>query len=204
MTSDAEGTDVTDKLQLSAILYWLGLTTSTSNTWVTGEGTKYTSFAPGEPSDPALRCVAFDGAAPNGAWRSQGCAKKLGYVCERSPAFVFPVDHHAYRLRTGAVDINGARDACVADGGHLAALETEAERLFVGKNVGIAAWLDAADSATQGRFVWPSGQPVDPTAFAIGQPDGTNDAQDCLLFNPGDKFADAACSELHAYICEFD
>ena len=203
VTSQAEGSDVTEKLALAGV-YWLGLlTTSSGDSWISGESTKYTSFAAGEPSDPALRCVAFDGTT-GGTWRSRACAKKLAFVCERSPALVFGEDHHAYRLRTGALDVTAARSSCSADGGHLAALETDPERQFIGKNVGVAAWVDANDDALEGHFVWPSGEPVDPTAFAGNQPDDTDGSQGCLLLNAGDKFADAACSEPHAYLCELD
>jgi cysteine-rich repeat protein len=204
ITSEAESSDVIDKLALSG-RYWLGLLVSNAGgNWVSGENIKYTSFAAGEPSDLALRCVALDAMNASGAWSSAACASKLGFICERSPAFVFPIDHHAYRLHTGVLAAAAARARCTEDGGHLAALETDLERMFVGKNVGIAAWLDASDSAVENQFVWPNGDKVDTSAFAAGQPDDTTASEGCLLFNPGDKFADAACSEPHAYICEFD
>jgi len=204
VTSDAESNDVIAKLMLSG-RYWLGLlTTNTGDNWVSGEGTKFTAFAAGEPSDPALRCVAFDAEPKTSAWSSAACAAKLGFVCERSPAFVYSLDHHAYRLHTGALAADAARVRCSQDGGHLAALETDAERVFVGKNVGVAAWLDASDSAVENQFIWPNGTPVDTAAFAPGQPDDTNQSQGCLMLNAGDKFADAVCGEPHAFICEFD
>jgi cysteine-rich repeat protein len=204
VTSEAETSDVAGKLALAG-QYWLGLlTTKTGNSWVSGENTKYTSFAAGEPSDPALGCVAFHADKPNADWSSQSCDKKLAFVCERSPAFGFPEDHHAYRLHTATANADQSRARCVADGGHLATLETEAERVFVGKAVGLATWVDATDSATEGEFVWPSGVAVDVAAFAAGQPDDTNGSQNCLFQNTGDKLADAPCSESRAFICEFE
>ncbi len=204
VTSETETSDVAGKLGLAG-QYWLGLLTTTAgSSWVSGENTKYTSFAAGEPSDPALHCVAFHAAKPQGDWSSQSCDDKLAFVCERSPAFGFPEDHHAYRLHTAAVNADQARERCAADGGHLATLETDAERLFVGKGVGLATWVDATDSATEGQFVWPSGVAVNLAAFASGQPDDKNHTQNCLLQNVGDKFADTPCSEAHAFICEFE
>ena len=86
ITSEAEGADATSKLMLGG-QKWLGLLTNANGgNWVTGEGTKYTSFAVGEPSDLALRCISFDADVPNGAWSSTACNTKLGFVCERSPA----------------------------------------------------------------------------------------------------------------------
>jgi cysteine-rich repeat protein len=202
VTSEAEGVDVTSKLSLTGPL-WLGLLTGKAgNSWVSGESPKYTSFAVGEPSDVALRCVAFDAAAHT--WRSQPCDTELGFVCERSPAFVFADTHHAYRLHSAPAAADTARAICVTDGGYLALLQTTPERQFVGKNSNIALWLDANDDATEGQFVWSSGEAVDASAFATNQPDDTNRTQNCLLFNAGDRYADADCSEPHAFICEFD
>jgi hypothetical protein len=202
VTSDAEGADVTSKLSLDGEL-WLGLLTGkTSYNWISGETPKYTKFAAGEPSDVALRCVAFDAAAQ--AWRSQACATKLGFVCERAPAFVFPDTHHGDRLHTAPADAATARGACEADGGYLATLQTAAERLFVGKSLSLGAWLDASDDAVEGQFVWSTGEAVDGASFAAGQPDDTDGTQNCLLFNAGDRYADANCSEKHAFVCEFD
>jgi cysteine-rich repeat protein len=203
LTSEAESLDVADKLTLAGQL-WLGLqTTSTGHSWVSGENTKYTRFAVGEPSDTALGCVAFD-AANSGTWSSEACDAKLGFVCERTPAFVFPDQHHAYRLHTGVLDADAARARCRADGGQLVALESNTERLFVGKNLGIAVWVDATDRAVENQYVWRSGQPVDSAAFAAGRPSDTDGTQGCLLLNAGDKFADSACSESHAFVCEFE
>jgi hypothetical protein len=151
-----------------------------------------------------LKCVALDAGTTGGTWLSEACNSSLAFVCERAPAFIFPVDHHAYRLHTGALDVAAAQQRCADDGGHLATLETDTERQFVGKNVNIAAWLDASDAANEGQFVWATGGPVDRTSFAAGQPDDQNASQNCLLFGPGDKLIDNACGEAHAYICEYD
>jgi cysteine-rich repeat protein len=202
ITSEAEGNDVWSKLELDDGRYWLGLVTAnaSSSSWVSGENTKYTRFGPGEPRDTSLRCVA----STLDAWSSEPCSTALPYVCERWPAFIFPVDHHAYRLRTGPLAAADARQRCAQDGGRLATLETNEERLFAGKNVGVAAWLDASDSAREGTFSWATGELVEISWFAAGKPNDPDGTRGCLLLNPGDKLADADCSEPHAYVCEYD
>jgi cysteine-rich repeat protein len=201
-TSQSEAADVPDKLGLQGRI-WLGLlTTVNGRSWITGENDKFTNFAPGEPRDAALRCVAVDAAS--GSWFSQDCATALGFVCERSPALVEPLDHHAYRLHTAPMSADAARLGCADEGGRLVALESEAERLFLGKQVGLAVWVDARDDSVAGQFVWPSGAVVDRAAFAAGQPDDVTDSQQCLLLNAGAKLADAVCGEPHAWVCEFD
>jgi hypothetical protein len=199
VTSEAEGNDVWSRLQLGEATYWLGLnSTSTGSSWVTGESTKYTRFGPGEPT-PNVRCVSF----VHGAWSSEPCATALPFVCERAPAFIYPADHHAYRLFTGALSAGSARTRCEASGGHLVALETNEERLFVGKNVGIVAWVDATDTGQESRFVWPNGQAVDAATYATDKPNDPDFTRACLVMNPGDRYADAKCEEPHAYICEY-
>lgn len=202
ITSEAEGTDVAAKLGLAGEL-WLGLHTATeNNSWVSGEMPKYTSFAPGEPSDTTLRCVAFDAATS--AWSSRACGKKLGFVCERAPAFVFPLTHHGYRLHTTPVDAYTARATCMEDGGYLATLPTDEERAFVGKSLTIGCWVGADDKAQDGAFVWSSGEPVDTAWFAANQPDDADGSQSCLALTAADRYADANCDERRPFVCEFD
>lgn len=204
VTSEAEGTDVANRLALSG-RYWLGLQTTTNgNTWVSGEGTQFTHFAAGEPSDVALKCVAFDRAPESGTWSSAACKNELQFVCERAPAFLLADNHHAYRIHTGALDVGSARTQCAAEGGYLATLATEVERVLVGKNAKLQLWVDAGDAAQEGQYLWASGEPVDDGSFATGQPDDNDATQNCLYLNPNDRFADAACGDRRAYICEFD
>ncbi len=116
ITSQAEGSDVAAQLALSGP-YWLGLSTSaTGRTWVSGEGFKYQSFAPNEPSAPAARCVSLVAAAGEGAglWQSSPCDTLLSFVCERAGAFVSVTTNHAYKLRTATVSFEEARALCRA------------------------------------------------------------------------------------------
>jgi cysteine-rich repeat protein len=205
VTSQMEGGEVRDHLRLLG-RYWLGLHTGTqSNSWITGEDLGYTNFAAGEPSDTGLKCVAIDTkmGAP-GTWASAACQGAWPFVCERWPAFTYAVDHHAYRFHADPLTADAARQRCTADGGHLAVLDTNEERLFVAGNVNVQAWVDASDALQEGQFVWPTGQPLDPTWWAVGQPDDKNGTQECLVLNVIDKVGDAACGDPHAYICEFD
>jgi cysteine-rich repeat protein len=202
-TSQAESSDVTATLALSGRL-WLGLHTVVGGmrSWVTGEDISFTAFAQGEPSDKALHCVALEPAGV-GSWSSEACDSQLSFVCERAPAFVATgSDHHAYRVHSGAVTQAVARQRCAEEGGKLCALETDEERLFVGKQVHVVAWLDATE-ASEGRFVWPSGAAVD-DIWGPSQPDDVDGSQACLAFNPGDRYADGSCSDQHAYVCEFE
>jgi len=204
VTSQAEGRDVTMNLML-AERYWLGLQTSINgSSWVSGEGTTYTNFAPGEPSAPAGRCVALQRDDRGNTWFSQPCSELLPYVCERAPALIFPINHHAFQVHSEALDANQARTICQAAGGYLAILESQDERLFVAKNVDLAAWVDASDAAVEGQFTWANGAAVDSATFAMGQPDDVDQTQNCLFLNQGERFADGRCTEKHPFLCEID
>lgn len=203
-TSQGEGRDVTANLMLS-MRYWLGLQTKdTTRGWVTGEDTTYSNFAPGEPSTSAGKCVSMQREEAGSLWFSEACATALPYVCERAPAFIYPGNHHAFRLHTGALDAGSARQSCEASGGYLAMLETADERLFVGRNVDLPAWVDANDDAAEGQFVWANGSAVQTTDYAMGQPDDTTGSQGCLFLNAAERLADAACSDTRAYLCELE
>jgi len=203
VTSQAEGSDLIDKLMLSG-RFWLGMTRNNgNNSWVTGEDSTYTSFAPGQPTGTE-RCIAFDTQATSGQWLSDACPASLPFVCERGNAFVYPLDHHAYLLHTGALGSAAAEQRCNADGGHLATLETDAERLFVGKNVGIAAWVGAGDEASEGHYVWSTGAELDTTRFAMGEPNDSGHMQNCMLLTPADKYNDNPCADARPYLCEFE
>jgi cysteine-rich repeat protein len=204
VTSQGEGRDVSMNLML-AERYWLGLQTNVNGrSWVSGEATTYTNFAPGEPSAPAGRCVALQQEDAGNTWFSQPCSDVLPFVCERASALIFPIDHHAFQLHGEALDASQARATCEATGGYLAILESQDERLFVAKNVGLAVWLDASDAAAEGQFVWASGTAVDSSGFAMGQPDDSDQTQNCLFLNQSGRFADGPCTEKHAFLCEIE
>jgi cysteine-rich repeat protein len=206
VTSQAEGRDVSGHLDLVvAERYWLGLvTTASGRSWLTGENSAYSNFAAGEPSKASVRCVSLQHDELGSSWSSQSCGDALGYVCERAPVLIYPGNHHAFRLYTGALPVEQARQTCREWGGYLAMLETDDERLFVARNVDLAAWVDAGDAAVENQFAWANGTPVEPSAYASGQPDDMASSQGCLFLNPGERLADAPCSDNRAYLCEHD
>ncbi len=202
VTSKAEGSDVVTKLMLRGP-YWLGLITRpASNSWVSGEGVKYLSFATGEPSTPDLGCVALVAGGDDELWQSSACDAQLSFVCERQAPAISLASNHAYKLETAAVSFAEARARCAAKGGSLAALETAEELAFVGGSVGLQAWVDAQDAEVEGRFVWPSAAEVDPAAFRAGQPDDGDGSQDCLFLGAGNRLYDESCGRTLPFVCE--
>jgi cysteine-rich repeat protein len=207
VTSAAEGNDLVTRLELvskSPRGYWLGLITSPSaHSWVTGEGTMFTSFGPGEPKDPALGCVRLQpGPEPSFTWQSLACSEKLPFVCERVAPFVFATTHHAYRLHTGAATFDLASASCQQQGGYLATLNSDDERSFVGKAVQLTAWVGASDRDPDGVFRWIDGSAVEHSFFANREP-SDGDAG-CLLLLNSDRLAAEPCDSKRPFVCEFE
>lgn len=205
ITSQAEGREVTLNTNLEAgERYWLGLQTNANGgSWITGEDTNYSNFSAGEPS-MVDRCVSLQHNDPGTTWLSQPCGDALPYVCERAPVLVYPGNHHAFRLFTGARTLEQARQSCREWGGYLAMLETENERLFVAHSFNLAAWVDANDAGVENQFEWANGTAIEPSAFAPGQPDDMTGNQGCLFLNAAERLVDAPCTENRAYLCEHD
>ena len=67
---------------------------------------------------------------------------------------------------------------------------------------GTRAWIGFNDLASEGTFVWASGEPVSYTAWAGGEPNnaGEEDCTDIGLF--GSQWNDAACSSLFPSVIE--
>lgn len=91
---------------------------------------------------------------------------------------VNPANNHAYYLLEQDTWFASQAEA-VALGGHLATINDAAENSWVyatfstfgGLNRGL--WIGLNDAATEGNFVWVSGEPVTYTNWAPGEPNAT-------------------------------
>lgn len=113
-----------------------------------------------------------------------------------------PLTHHCYRVPPAQSGWLGARDACVTWGGYLASVTSEQENLFVKPLVSAHAWIGASDRASEGQFVWESGEPWSYTDWGPNQPDDYN-GEDCVHIRvPENDWNDAGCATLHDMVCE--
>jgi len=118
-------------------------------------------------------------------------------------------------------DWNGAKTACEGAGGHLASLTSVGEAAIAH---GLAAqayaadatvpdyWIGATDVATEGTFVWSTGEPVGYTNWRDGEPNnGGIQGEDCAIIEGDtatqtwdDRECDSAINAnvIYGYVCE--
>ena len=203
ITTLDEGQVAIGRMKLKG-LHWLGLIAKAGDThWVTGETLELQNFAVGEPGITPPGCVSVLADGVDNAWQGSPCDEKLPFVCERGAPFVDFATNHAYTLHSDVAAVEAARARCKDEGGVLATIETEAERVFLSPKLTLKVWLDASE-IEDGQFEWSTGIAVDPALFRPGQPDGPDGSQDCLLLEPKRRLADEPCTQAHAYLCEHE
>ena len=135
------------------------------------------------------------------------------------PAVRSPDGLHCYTHRATPLAWSTAEEACVAAGGHLASIHTEAERALVWSSFGETyLWLGGTDEGSEGVFRWTSSEPWITTPWGVFdannvmQPDNSGGVEHCLdllhriLRAPGSTDVgfvnDEDCTAPHAYVCE--
>lgn len=106
-----------------------------------------------------------------------------------------------YRIGTG-LSASSAEQACEADGGHLAIIETQAENdALTALAAGQSAWIGLVDQGS-GFVLLTSGTPPIFEHWAPGDPNGDGTCVR-LLSNTGD-WDDEPCTKAQSFLCEVD
>lgn len=199
-----EANDVLSHLPAATLDTWLSFNTASMPfTWVTGESNKYQPWATGEPQATLPCTLNREVPMAASAWLSTACGEKHAFICERNLPNEDAVTHHAYKLRSDAMDFPSANEACTALGGHLLTIETEAEQEQLAKWFSLEVWLGAA-RGSDGQFTWLGGGPLSYTNWAPNQPDNVNKPEDCLTYGRNHFWNDLRCSVPRASICELE
>ena len=203
-TNTAEMREINRTLVNGGAPTWIGFRTIAPAGWITGEGTSFQAWAPGEPNATTPGCVVQVADASFAAlWHTEPCSDRYPFVCETQAPVVFSATHHAYVLHARSRSWLDARDACAGAGGYLASVETAEEQAFLGQHFSIEVWLGAT-RGPGGAFQWVSGAPFDFTAFARGQPDNAGGTENCLAFNRFGAWTDIDCGSSRRFVCEFE
>lgn len=109
-----------------------------------------------------------------------------------------PTNGHVYTLTASSMSIQDARLAAAALGGYLAAVNDADEQAWIlaafpGTPV---SWIGLSDEATEGTYVWDSGEPFAYSAWCPGEPNnGPGGDEDYVLFGAcgGGGWNDATC-----------
>ncbi|MBA3539651.1 MAG: DUF4215 domain-containing protein, partial [Deltaproteobacteria bacterium] len=137
--------------------------------------------------------IAGDEACDDGnAVETDGCTTQCqsGVVCGITNVSLAGGDRFATDPATGtcyvsfdddAATFGGAQTACIASGGHLAAITSAGEQTLVAsvQNTAQNPWIGGTDALVEGSFGWLTGEAFSFNGFAAGQPDG-GDGEDCL------------------------
>ncbi|XP_036592412.1 pulmonary surfactant-associated protein D-like [Trichosurus vulpecula] len=99
-----------------------------------------------------------------------------------------------------------ATKSCKAAGGTVASPRDEAENKAVQKIVsryGKAAFLGMTDIQKEGKFVYPTGDPLGYSNWEPGEPNNKGGGENCIEIFSNGKWNDKPCEEPHLIICEF-
>uniref|UniRef100_A0A2K6FW21 Surfactant protein D n=1 Tax=Propithecus coquereli TaxID=379532 RepID=A0A2K6FW21_PROCO len=99
-----------------------------------------------------------------------------------------------------------AQQVCVQAGGQLASPRSAAENAALQQLVtdqNKAAFLSMTDTKTEGKFTYPTGEPLVYSNWAPGEPNNDGGAENCVEIFTNGKWNDKACAEQRLVICEF-
>lgn len=119
---------------------------------------------------------------------------------------------HRYRVTNAGLDYDTAVDACTADGAHLVVIDDQPEQDFVAgllDNTGGDAWIGLNDLFVEGTEEWVTGSKHSFRAFAGGEPNDANGAEDCVYMTDDNNghnhlWNDTSCGETRRAVCECD
>ena len=187
--SDAAENDFIRNQMVSGSSVWLGLTDEASEgnwEWTTGESTDYFNWASGEPNEGTSANHARL-RQNNGQWTDRNESNLYYYVlefaCDLSPCqavtsipntnFIGEFNNSKYFISTSSSLNYAEAEALVGNsGGHLVTISDVAENEYIRSNLptGSSAWLGYSDVASEGNYVWVTGEPTTYTNWNNGEP----------------------------------
>ena len=98
-----------------------------------------------------------------------------------------------------------ANAAAEAAGGHLVTIGDQAENDLVLSLSGGRAWIGFTDQASEGDFVWVTGEPVTYTNWNAGEPNDDDTGEDVTEIRADGTWNDRNdCSSTRTYVIEFE
>jgi hypothetical protein len=179
-----------------------GLSGDTSWEWgATSEAGIFENWASAEP----MLCMGASSTvqiAADGTWSSICNFVGTPMACEIEPWLVDDTTGHGYRISWTDEPWATAGVSCTQMGGHLATLETPAERLFVAALTTFRSpWVGG--TTTDGtNYTWLDGSSVVAPMWTSGEPDSGPGS--CLLWSANQAFSDDSCSATRTALCERD
>lgn len=201
--------------------FWIGLAEPNEERWIWSNGTpmRFSAFRRGEPNNQGGEDCA-EWLVQDGQWNDANCFQPRSFVCE-APAV--PAGSRAKRLTCNGKRItvektdycieaparwDVAQRTCVANGGELAMIDTDAENnaLFqaLRPRMGVPdLWIGLSDEAIENNFRWISGEPLQTPIWHPGEPNDFGGVEDCVQWVLSDgRWNDLPCHTPRPSLCE--
>lgn len=125
-------------------------------------------------------------------------------------AALFPdgrsVGDKIFRTANSEKPFEDAQEMCRQAGGQLASPRSASENAAIQQLITAhnkAAFLSMTDVGTEGKFTYPSGEPLVYSNWAPGEPNNNGGAENCVEIFTNGQWNDKACGEQRLVICEF-
>ncbi|NXL83123.1 MRC1 protein, partial [Alectura lathami] len=211
--------------------YWMGLNALDSDggfKWSDGSPVNFEKWANGEPNnyDGNEKCGVFYGYGDM-KWNDLFCEHMQDYVCQiKKGATLKPeplsnfdyeyvvseddwiiYNHKEYYFSKEAMPMEKARDYCKKNGGDLATIEGESERVFLWKYTFYKDWgggfFIGLSVSLDKTFRWMDGTPVNYVAWAPNEPNFANNDENCVvMYTRTGTWNDLNCGSVELFICE--
>ncbi|XP_043990703.1 macrophage mannose receptor 1-like [Gambusia affinis] len=211
--------------------FWIGLSASDQGTgyvWSDGSPVNFQHWQIGEPNNKnnVESCVEFFSNSWNelGSWNDNQCEARNGWVCQirtgltpKSPPPPPTPDYNRttdgwlqwrenqYFFETREVANDNARASCKAKHADLVTINSEAERVFLWKQISklsASVWIGLTVDFDK-SFQWMDGSPVIYQMWDEGQPNFINSDENCVVMKASHGFwHDYNCGYEFGFICK--
>ncbi|XP_065682569.1 uncharacterized protein LOC100212148 isoform X3 [Hydra vulgaris] len=196
--------------------YWIGLTDRWYNSWFLWSDNTYTQYMYSKFNglfyDVKLeRCVRINKAN----WETKNCKSRLGYICKSKKAINqncaegwIGYGKHCYLIRSlkeffGYTWLESF-SSCQSKGGNLVSINNEEENRFIQNSLikdNSDYWIGLSKLWNYRRFVWSDNTYVQFFNWIGGEPDTTDDVENCVEMN-SNGWSDKECTVLNGFICK--
>ncbi|KAL1780483.1 pulmonary surfactant-associated protein D [Sigmodon hispidus] len=171
----------------------------------------------GDRGTPGERGAKGDSGLPDSAALRQQIEALKGQLQHLEAAFshykkaaLFPdgrsVGDKIFRTGVSEKPFEDAQEVCRQAGGQLASPRSAAENTAIQQLITAhnkAAFLSMTDVDTEGKFTYPTGEPLVYSNWAPGEPNNNGGAENCVEIFTNGQWNDKVCGEQRLVVCEF-